>query len=178
MKSNMPVRSIDAYLERRPEIGFVVFRHYNPSTMKTPEVTDDEEGSLSPIGHTAEHIETRTPNLVAAFKKLSKFGSNNFKVEHGTVIADSISLSSLYLPIFHSRKVLAEFLAILPSNERASIRLLLEYILCELNNEYESVDKLLGKGIITSSSIEYLFKPGDLLLKGKGNDICGYLATS
>ncbi|TPX09081.1 uncharacterized protein E0L32_001657 [Thyridium curvatum] len=178
LKSNMPVRSIDAYLERRPEIGFVVFRHYNPSTMKAPEVTDDEEGSLSPIGHTSEHIETRTPNLVAAFKKLSKFGSNNFKVEHGTVIADSISLSSPYLAIFHSREILAEFLATLPSNERASLQLLLEYILCELNNEYESVDKLLGKGTITSSSIEYLFKPGDLLLKGKGNDICGYLATS
>jgi hypothetical protein len=66
----------------------------------------------------------------------------------------------------------------LNDRQQRQFKLLFDYILSEYAGDYQEVDALLERGKITSKYIKYLFKPGDVLVEGQGDDIRGILAKS
>ncbi|KAI1144801.1 hypothetical protein F4825DRAFT_467828 [Nemania diffusa] len=91
----------------------------------------------------------------------------------------STMLSSPYLPIFHTRgNAINTFLETLSDTQNHHFQLFLSHILTEYNAEYELVDEMTSKGLITHNFIKYLFKPGDVVVQGSHQDSRGYLCTT
>lgn len=51
--------------------------------------------------------------------------------------------------------------------QRQSFRLLLDYIVSPYSEEWNLVDDLIAKGEITPKYIMYLFRSGELIVRGK-----------
>ncbi|KAI1374767.1 hypothetical protein F4677DRAFT_155375 [Hypoxylon crocopeplum] len=178
LTSNLPVSSIPAYLERHPDIAFVVYRDYDPSAMKESGARGDEGGTLPLVKHTSEKIEPATADLSEALAKLLRYNPKPLFRDEPGAITDSKNLSAPYLVIYHGRSTMEAFLDTLPTQQRFQFQLLLDYVMSRFSDEYEAVDALLEKGKITYPYIKYLFMPGDLLVEGKGQKARAYLSTS
>jgi hypothetical protein len=148
LRSNLPLSSISSYLDKHPELAFIVYRNYD-SVMKEAKPSDDEDDIMPEVKHASETLEPTTKDLtnaISAFlewKKDCSDVSDNFE--------DSRELTAPYLIIYHSRNII---------------------------EEYRAVDSLLKRRKITYPYIKYLFKPDDVLVEGKDQNVRGFLSKS
>ncbi|KAI1745271.1 hypothetical protein F4680DRAFT_465304 [Xylaria scruposa] len=123
--------------------------------------------------HRSEAIELISKDLKTGIESFLDY------FEFGAASGDSTRvtmLSSPYLPIFHTRgDALVRFLETLGNAQRQQVQMFLDHIFKEYGAEYKLVDSMTNKGIITSKYMEYLFKPGDVIVKGSHHGSKGYL---
>ncbi|TAQ88832.1 hypothetical protein B7494_g2824 [Chlorociboria aeruginascens] len=169
LTNNLPVSDMSSYLDEHPEIAFIVYRDYDAVAMDKPGSTDAEQGIMPPVKHTSENLEPITRDLTLAVTAFMERIDN---------LANPRMLSAPYLIFYHTRDVIENFLTDLAGQQQAQFKLLLEYVFLQQAEEYEMVDSLLESGNITSPYIKYLFKPGDVLVEGKGQNVRGFLSTS
>ncbi|KAI0536026.1 hypothetical protein GGR58DRAFT_476751 [Xylaria digitata] len=196
---NLPVLNVSSYLSKHPEIICVVYRDYDGSqhSVKDYDKVSDEHSDESSDedygdsnrdcddkiwganrlpGHNSETIEPINEEITTAIDAFC----NYFKFGKGDVAYTKAALlSSPYLPIYHTRRNgLNIFLETLDETQRQKFQVLLDYILTEYEAEYELVESMTGKGKITCKYIKYLFKPGDVVVRGSHQGSRGYLCVT
>ncbi|TVY31516.1 ATPase family AAA domain-containing protein, partial [Lachnellula subtilissima] len=181
LKSSLPLSNISAYLEKHATVAFVVYRTYDK--LKSPLLEskeakyDEESGVFPPVEHTEESISIISDDLVLSLTEFLKTAPEL------TEFADTISqqgegVPAPYLFIYHSRSVIHQYLEALPEQRRKRLSCLLEYIYSMYRDEYSEVDSLLERNKIRLQYIKYLFKPGEVLVERKGQDIRGFYTRS
>ncbi|KAI0401355.1 hypothetical protein F4802DRAFT_580426 [Xylaria palmicola] len=173
--SSVPVSNILAYFDRHPEVIFVVYRDYDLSVLGN----GDEHSDMSPlVDHTSESIEPATKELGMVISRFLEYNSKPMFWERAKRNSKPRGLDAPYLGIYHSRHLLEAFLGILPSRQQLQFWIFVNYVLSQYSSDYANVDMMLKSGKITNRHIAYLFKPGDLLVEGKGQNIRAYWSKS
>lgn len=185
----LPISNVQAYITKHPEFSFIVCRKYE----STPPV--DAEDVDVRAKHYSESIVPVEWHLATAMSKFAAFSDGEYgsddsrydcSVEEFEEFTndwledgDVISLSSPYLPIYHTRgDTLDAFISTLKGMELLLFQRVADYILREYEAEYGIVDGLLARNKITHGYLDYLFKPGIVVVHGEGMDARGYTCTS
>lgn len=171
---NRPVSDLNLYLARNPEVSFIVYRDYRPSTSKDEYFTDDDSEDTLQLKHSHE-------SLVMVTKELADAVSSFLKHLCGitTEYKESVTLWSPYVAVYHNRgHQLESFLTSLRQRQRVQFQLLLDHVMSQYSREWAIVDNLIKRRKITSEYVMYLCKPGDVVVNGKLQNARGYLCKS
>jgi DNA polymerase III delta prime subunit len=171
LKSSLPLSSVRTFLDRNPDVSFLVYRDYHLESMSC-ESFDELE---SQVHHTGECIFTSAKDLTTG---VSEFLESKPALGTDNIFNGNQVLVAPYLVVYHTRHVLENTLNKVNDKQRRQLTLLFDYILSEYADVYKTVDSLLERGKINARYIKYLFKPGDILVEGREDDTRGVLATS
>lgn len=103
--------------------------------------------------------------------------NQEFKQILNTYLATD-ELQAPYLFIYHSRAELEDIRSLLSLEASKQLGLLLGYVKHTLGAEYRAADNLLEKGQIAPKYIQYLFKPGEVLVAKQDNSYTGFIADT
>lgn len=174
MAGSLPVSDLQLYLAKHPEVSFILYRDYETRLSKDEFTTDDDFEEVQEPRNSQESLVTVTKelaNVVSSFLKHCGFATG---YQEGTGL-----LSAPYVAVYHNRgNALESFLAKLRQSERDQFRLLLDYVTSQYIQEWAVVDDMIMRRKITSEYVVYLFKPGDVVVRGKLQNATGYLCRS
>ncbi|TGO11334.1 hypothetical protein BTUL_0112g00240 [Botrytis tulipae] len=160
---------------------FIVFRDYKEKDIPTSKemvaaaATDNNSGITKSPVHEEEKILAVSEHLMEAIKSILKS-----KPEFADLLAwfekDGTELPSPFVFIYHSRAVIQELIEeTFDPNAVRQLKLMIDYIYKNYGAEYDAVDTMFDASHVSKPYIKYLFKPGDVLVKGTGSDVNGYM---
>lgn len=170
LRCSVPLHNFELYLAMNPDISFVVFRDYSK--------TVDAPGSDG-VYHPRPLAESIRP--VAADLKEALAVLLQSKPEYGDMLrtyGQTRELSAPYLFIYHSRQKMDQIKDSLSTAACEQLDLLLDYVSDVLGVEYDRADSLFERNEIRHEYIQYLFKPGDILVAKADGQYTGYIAKS
>ena len=172
LQGSLPVRSVESYQERNPEVVFIVFRTF---TVQGSE-RDDEDHEMAVW---SESIYLTSPDLIKAVKNANRYISKSLEGRSRINMMDTkTELPAPYLPFFHYRRTLENCKNMIPQAPRREWQLLWQYVFENYGDEYMQVDRCLDSGTISRAHIKYLIKHNDILLTKHSGHLCGYRAVS
>lgn len=169
-----PIQNFDLFLEQNKDLAFIVFKTYTAQLLE-PDSFASEENDIPNITVT-ESIKPITKELIEAVNLHLRSQDEYADLWHN--FKKSSELPAPYLFVFHQRRcpdTLGDT-ATLASQE--PLTSLWEYIIKNHGNEYKTVEASLSNGKIASDSIQYLFKPGDILVQRETDFYLGWVAKS
>lgn len=172
LQGHLPITNMDSYIDRHPEISFIVFRDTFADHHKA-EVEDEIEMLWK------ESIKITSPKLMQSVRNVMDQVSRSLNRDlHLGLMNLKTELRAPYLPFYHYRDMLSDFAATIPTTCYHEWRLLVEYIDQVYGDEYEQVENLLKAGTISRNFIPYLIKNGDVLICSDSGYESAYLAIS
>ncbi|KAK6209842.1 AAA family ATPase [Colletotrichum tabaci] len=190
-----PISNVQAYLTKHPEVCFFICRDYAGASHPTDNEETDANGNLM-VKHISESIVPVEGHLVSATRKFAIFsastdssdtltdderdtGSSTWEFSNDWLEDDTITLSYPYLPFYHARGgSMDAFAKTLSVNELRQFQRVTDYILGEYEAEYSTVDDLVARSKIRNALLHYLFRPGIVVVEGRGAEARGYTCTS
>ena len=156
---SMPIRDVAQYLDRHPEIQFVVFREYVPE--RVPEELDLDEYSL-PEPH-AQALWFSSPAALEAVTRLAQtypelepsLSSVNLQEE----------ICEPYVILFHMFDKWETNLRQLAMSDQEMLESILECIRGLIGPRYERAIDAISRGKISREDLIFLPKPGDILVQ-------------
>ena len=172
LQGNLPVRSVESYQERNPEVVFIVFRSFTGLGSKRDE--EDQEMAVW-----SESIYLTSPDLIKAVRNANRDISKSLEGHSRTDMIDTeTELPAPYLPFFHYRRTLENCNTNISQGPRREWQLLWQYVFENYGDEYMQVDRCLESGTISRAHIKYLIKYNDILLSKASRHLRGYRAVS
>ena len=172
LQGNLPLRSVESYRERNPDVVFIVFRSFTVDGFKRDE--EDQE-----IAGWSESIYLTSLGLIKAVKNANSHISKLLEGHSRTdIINIETELTAPYLPFFHYRRTLENCNTNFSQDPRRGWQLLWQYVFEKYGDEYAKVDRCLKSGTISRAHIKYLIKDNDILLSKTSHHLCGYRAVS
>lgn len=170
----VPIQNFDLFLEKNKDIAFIIFKTYatqRPEPDRIVRETDDVpditvKESIKPI--TRELVEA--VNLVLGSQ--DKYGDLWYDFQ------ETSELAAPYLFVFHQRGYPDTLSDTAKQTSREQLTSLWNHVIQKHGDEYITADASLSIGKITSDTIKFLFKPGDILIQRKGDFCLGWVAES
>lgn len=175
LTSNLPLTNLSLYLQRSPNISFVVYRDFSLSEINT-EIKVETESSIPSVKYTSEIIYSVSVDLSKAIT-----GILESRAEFASLLKDFKNTSELHAPylfMYHSRHVIDGMTANMSEQSKRQLAIFSEYVDTEFRSEYETADFLLSRGRISRAYMKYLFKPKDVLVEGQEDKIRAYVSSS
>lgn len=177
LRGDMPIPNLNIYLSRHPEIVLVVFKNYDTDTMISGmyDALGEYDDNISPaqkVVPTSESLMvvsgTTWRGIRSIFLKLSDDSKQQGKIK---LLRE---LEAPYLYVFHHRDALNGFAKKLTGATRSTWALLLYYIDASYGTEHRNVRKMIRDARVTRRYIQYLFKPGDVVLSDVDTNPAAY----
>lgn len=169
-----PIQNFDLFMEKNKDISFIVFKTYTArrleqdrivlKTDEIPEITVNE--CIKPI----------TKELVEAVKLV--LGSQDEYADLWDEFKATLELPAPYLFVFHQRGYPDTLCDTAKQPSREQLTSLWNYVMQKHGDEYTTADASLSSGEITSDTVKYLFKSGDILVQRKVDFYLGWVAKS
>ena len=179
-KCSLPLDNFDLYLEKNKDISFIVYRNFDPNLDSTVAKSATNGGTKAKGAYlpkpTGETIRPVGRDLIEAIKAILES-----REEYAQLLANyktSHELPAPYLFIYHSRNNLDDILDKLSFSAQKQLSLLSNYVTEQYSHEYAAADYLLSQNKISPEYIQYLFKPGDVLVSRIDGQYIGCVATS
>jgi hypothetical protein len=173
------VNNMDLFLMSQPDISLVVFRTY-PKIIHL-DSTESRHRSQA-IDHlrlpapVAESIFPVEEHLKQSLKMILKRKPEFKQLYHRYQATDE--LEAPYLFIYHSRGDLENIRSLLSLEASKQLGLLLDYVERTLGAEYSAADDLLEKGQTAPKYIQYLIKPGKVVVEKQEKSHIGFIADT
>ncbi|TGO51753.1 hypothetical protein BOTNAR_0345g00010 [Botryotinia narcissicola] len=140
--------------------------------------TDNDSGIAKSPVHEEEILLAVSEHLMEAIKSIL-----NSKPEFADLLAwfekDGTELPSPFVFIYHSGAIIQELMEDTSDTSTArQLKLMIDYIYKNYGEEYDNVDAMFEESRVAIPYVKYLFKPGDVLVKGTGSDINGYMLVT
>ncbi|KAI1751152.1 hypothetical protein F4782DRAFT_505964 [Xylaria castorea] len=172
LRCHAPVENFDLYLEKNKNLSFIVYKTYvvperqSPTLQPgdTPKFRIDE--SITPI---AEDLKEGVRTLLESKDEFAEL----WHTFQGTK-----ELNAPYLFVYHQRMDWERLCGDVTQSSQEQLIMLWNYIIQNHGDEYAAADKCISSGKITSNYIQYLFKPGDILIERDGDFHLGWVAKS
>lgn len=195
LAGNLPIHNVPEYLSKHPEICFVIWRDYKLRQSKDEAKKDywhkedrrsqglKAECAEIPI-HEGETVEPTTEIASWAIDRFREHFGFDFNISDGfkfnnTDATSSNALEAPYFELYHTRgDNLKVFFETLETEIQHQFQVLLDYVYSQYADEYQVVDDMIGRGKILTSHVRYLFKPGDIVVQGHGDEVQGFLTQN
>lgn len=176
LRSTIPLENFDLYLEQNKNISFIVYRTYVEPSMKTEANKRTDPGSNATPPKVDESIRPISKDLIFALETVLK-SRDEFADILQTFKATS-EVHAPYLFLYHLRNDLAAISSHLNPLAREQLKLLLDCIMEYHGSKYATADGLISQGKISPDYIDYLFRPGDVLIQRGQDHYQGWVASS
>ncbi|KAI9874942.1 MAG: hypothetical protein M1830_009098 [Pleopsidium flavum] len=183
------VSNIELHIERHKELSFLVYKDYvcctpcgipsksAPHSWK--QASDLCGGDTSPTA-SEESVFVITESFSEALGAL--VNGDQTRLDRYPEFDVKSQFFSPYLWVYHDRAFIREKASSLSDEHQKQINLFMCYVEHSFGSEYEEVDNLLSRGMISGQYFQYLFTPDEVLIskeKTKEKDhIQGYLQKS
>ncbi|EED21809.1 hypothetical protein TSTA_090480 [Talaromyces stipitatus ATCC 10500] len=170
------VENLEVFLASNPDISFVIFYDYNydlEQSSSEPDLNTRKDCDPTPR---ARSIYPVSRELKKALRILSKKPGYQDILQEYWEGGSELSVLSLF--IYHTRHEMSKIKEDLPSTTRTQFDILLEFMIKEFGDEYDTVDSLLQRKEILPQYVQYLIKPGDIVVENKNGEYTGYRAQS
>ncbi|KAL6712765.1 hypothetical protein ACLMJK_000641 [Lecanora helva] len=173
LQGQLPVTRLDSYLDRHPEVVFLVFRDI---TVQGSDFEADDELSAT---QWSERISIKSSRLIANLKQIANdFSSIPSIRENLGLHSSEVTLAAPYLAFYHSREMLVEHASFMGEGASIEWNLLLHYIDSNFGEQHRHVKTLLDRGTIHRDLIHYMIKEGDTLISQRNHTRSAYVAVS
>ncbi|KAK8849096.1 P-loop containing nucleoside triphosphate hydrolase protein [Apiospora arundinis] len=160
LKGHEPLLDEDAYLKRHPEIAFLVVLDYGWNPKQNSESDQENKGGSSSVAPTKESIRMTTRPMQRAYDCfLDKTRMRETQNRWSPYTVDAP-----YLFWYFARPEHVGVLSEMSDDQVELIRLLGEYIEESQAGIYDQVTNRLERGLIRTDQLEFLFRPGSILV--------------
>lgn len=164
-----PILNLESYLDRHPEFAFIVFRDYETvkdnrrqtrSLGRQASYHDPHASEAIPI---SESIRLTSKDLLSAWNNFitSIPDYNGIAYPHSEFEEE---IPAPYLVIYFQREIFQSMSTLLPDKIQPVWQLFQEYIQRAFWAEYDEADRLFSQGLVNSTYLKYLYRPGEVLL--------------
>jgi hypothetical protein len=174
LRCHVPVENFDLFLEKNKDISFIVYKTYvapHPAEQDAWTHPDDV-----PKFKIDESIKPITEELVEAVKVL--LTSREEYTDLWQNFKSSKELLAPYLFVYHQRAHWNELRASVTQSSEEQLAMLWTYVIQNHGGEFAAADACISDGKINSKYLQYLFKPGDILVEKRGDSYLGWLSKS
>ncbi|KAI9704067.1 MAG: hypothetical protein M1820_005689 [Bogoriella megaspora] len=171
LRGKVPLENFDLFLEQNKDLSFIVYRTYISSL---PELPNSRTLGASP--EVEESIQPIRRELIDALMTILAS-----RPEFADVLQKMQTTSELYAPylfMYYLRGDLEAFRTGLQQSAKDQLALFSDYVLQSHGPKYYTADSLISQGKITTAYIDYLFKPGDVLVARNEDIYRGWVASS
>ena len=161
-RSSIPLDNFDLYLAENKDVSFIVYRTYKVDG-----------------GDRYEQIESIRPvsqNLIRSIATILQ--SRQEYASLLQVYQEKLELHAPYLFMYHNREDLDKIRNSLDPLALEQLVLFSSFMIQNHGSNYATADSLTSQGKISDEYIQYLFKPGDVLVQQCDNEYRGWVATS
>jgi hypothetical protein len=181
LRSNLPLANLSSYLEKHHDLAFIVYKDFDVNELevaksRTTSSENSDNDIILEVPNTYESISPVSQDLHGAVAALL-----HSRPEFSDLLSwyqDKSLLPAPYLAIYHSRCTMNDLMQNLSESCRKQLSLLLEYVFSVYGGEYAAADDLLSRGKVSLPYVKYLFKPNDILVVKKGDDVEGFVSKS
>ncbi|KAJ5105354.1 hypothetical protein NUU61_002701 [Penicillium alfredii] len=180
LRCNAPLTNFELYLAVNPDISFVVFKNFSRTVdldSSRPESAVSDSAVTShkprPISETVRPVSN---DLKAALRKILNNNTEFKEITHA--YNRTQELAAPYLFIYHSRGKLPDSQQGPVTPAEKQLHLFIQYVEESHGAHYAAADALFDRNKIRPEYVDYLFKPGDVLVSNKNNEHTGYVAAS
>jgi hypothetical protein len=181
LRSNLPLANLSSYLEKHHDLAFIVYKDFDvnepeAANSRTTSSENSDNDIILEVPSTHESILPVSQDLRRAVTTLL-----HSRPEFSDLLSwyqDKSLLPAPYLAIYHSRCTMDDLIQNLSESCRKQLSLLLEYVFSVYGGEYAAADDLLSRGKVSLPYVKYLFKPNDILVEKKGDDVSGFVSKS
>jgi hypothetical protein len=171
LKAESPLMDLDTYLRKNDDISFLVYKRYNTPSVSAIELAESiETGVLPDPEPSYESIRIMSEELRAA---LAIFLKSACSLEEEQLGLFSYDIPAPYLFWYRGRSR-SHTLSHHPPKYRAHLELLFGWIERNYARKFDQFDEMISRGRISHAFTEYLFFPGDVVVKQDGDKIKAY----
>jgi hypothetical protein len=169
----VPIQNFELYLEKNKDIAFIVFKTYAIQNLAPDDEWQKDEHL---VVTTKECIKPISRELVKAVRLLLRSQDEYADLWHSFEMTQE--LHAPYLFAFDQRGYPESLREATSQAFQEQLTLLWNYILQKHGDEYRTVSQLLSTSKITSDYLQYLFRPGDILVQRKADSFVGWVSKS
>ncbi|KAI1169754.1 hypothetical protein F4777DRAFT_584592 [Nemania sp. FL0916] len=175
LQGHFPIYDLEGFLEQKHDVAFVVLKYYDEDE-QWQDVEDAHRAKKSlprpkPSSETIRLLST--PMIEAVNEFLAR--QPNFSTEFPDFNAQA-PISAPYLFWYHYRS--PEALDELHSIHQLLMRVLTSWIDEQYGHLYARVDDQFQRGVTSAETLEFLFKPGDVMIWKEKNEIAAAIVKS
>ncbi len=174
LRGHSPIPDVNGFLNRKPEVGFVVEKLYTPRHQKADlERARAERTALPDPKPTSETIRIISVDMVEAFEAFRRT-QPNFSEDFPDW--DPANIPSPFLFWFYYRD--SGTVNTLPEPSKRLMKLLVDWIEKNYGALYSEVREQSSRSVVSSSTMPFLIRPQDVLVSKQGMTLQGYVASS
>ncbi|KAI9687859.1 MAG: hypothetical protein M1822_001940 [Bathelium mastoideum] len=179
LRCKAPVQNFELFLEQNKDISFIVYRtyisdHEDQSSAgkllnghkQEADIPIPVEESIRPVSHDLLHA------LESILESREEYADMLQKLR------GSLELHAPYLFMYHNRRDLDAFRDGLQQQAKEQFTLFSNFVVQQHGSTYASADSMISQGNISTAYVDYLFKPGDVLISRHNNGYRGWVASS
>ncbi|KAI0147807.1 hypothetical protein GGR57DRAFT_245112 [Xylariaceae sp. FL1272] len=174
LRCQVPVNNFDLFLERNKNISFVVFKTYVapvPTQLKNLAGSDSK-----PVIKVDESIKPIHQELIEAVETL--LTSKEKYEDLWRTFKSSGELLAPYLFVYHQRTDWGDIRDSMATSLQEKMVMLWDYAIQSHGDIFAAADACISEGKINAKYVQYLFKPGDMLVQKKGDTYLGWVSTT
>lgn len=176
LRCKVPLINFDLYLEQNKDVSFIVYRTYVTPDAGTTSNRHTNIDSSDMSQQINESIRPVAQDLINALEAILQS-----REEYADLLQTYRVTSELHAPyifMYHNRKDLDTIRNSFDQSTQEQLTLFLDYIVQNHGSMYATADSLISQGKISTKYINYLFKPGDVLVQRQENEYRGWIASS
>ncbi|CAN9280247.1 unnamed protein product [Alternaria sp. RS040] len=171
LKAESPLINLDTYLRKNDDISFLVYKTYKTPRVSAFELAESIETGVLPAPEPSyESIRIMSKELRVALQIFLK-SACSLEEEQLDIFSDDLPAPYLFWYRGRSKR---QTLSRQPPKYRAHLELLFDWIERNYAKKFDQFDEMLSRGRISHAFTEYLFFPGDVVIKQDGDKTKAY----
>jgi hypothetical protein len=172
----MPLADPGRWLEKQEQegIAFVVFKDYSTTVTHKPGASDVHDNIMPAPVPEGESIRLISEPMIKAFKAYAKIHSE--LIAHFPDLDPTEEIHAPYRFWYHCRS--NDPLRPLPPEHKELMELVTDWIEANYGEIYRNADERLSLGLVSEDLLDYLVRPGDVLVTKSEDRFVGYMASS
>ena len=183
VQGRIRIGDIQLYLDRNTEVALVVYKDYvckKSNLMRSMRWKKARQNNMPPPDDLSaiicsESLSIISTNLCTALKEVFKYQRN---VSHYPKVEVRGEINAPYTFFYHDQATIKEEVLRLPQNLEEAIGLLMEYFEENLMEDFRKADEQFHEAKVSSETIQYLFEPGQVVLRYENGELLSYYADS
>lgn len=175
LRGNSPLSDELGFLRQTPGVAFAVYKNYkHNSQLKAIQLARAEGAMLPQPVPVSESIRLLSEQMIAALDAFLD-AQPTFKKDFPKWNSKHV-IESPFLFWYHYRSV--DCLEAIPEPHRSQMRLLTSWIDENYNDVYTEAEDQFARGYVSSSTMPFFVRPGEVLVLNNHNGIQGYIAET
>ena len=183
VQGRLRVSDIHLYLDRNSEVALIVYKEYmcsKSNLMRRMLLKKARQNNMPPPDNSSaipysESLSIISASICTAVKEVFKYQEN---VSYYPKVEVRGEINAPYTFFYHDRVTIKQEVLRLPQSLREAISLFMNYFEENLTKEFCNADEQFRQAKVSSETIQYLFKPGQVVLQHQNRELLSYCADS